>query len=145
MFSRRSRGSHQIADDYVLSDSTLRALDHGLGELRVDGELKGFLASTVREMRFPARQPWPWFLVVWLDGSRELPIEDYGPKWYTVRELDAGHLDYHEPSTGWEKVIFGHRYYSKKRGPDRVYDFAWLPADEASQKWQELGLVDSDF
>lgn len=145
MFRRGGIEPDGAADDFVLTGRLLRELDHGVGELRVDGVLKGHLASVVGEMRFPARQPWLWFVVIWLDGSREQSFEDYGPKWYTVRGLDTGHFDYHEPSVGWEKTILGHRYYSTTRGPECSYEFAWLPMDRAAQMWQELGLVDSHF
>ena len=145
MFGRKRGDSTIVADDYVLSDSTLRSLDHGLGELRVEGELRGHLASIVGEMRFPSRQPWPWFLVIWLDGSKEQSFEDYGPKWYAVRELVEGHLEFYEPSVGRERVFFGRSFGSKRRGPDLTYDFAWLPSAEATRKWNELGLRDSDF
>ena len=145
MFRRRGIEPDGAADDFVLTGRLLRELDHGVGALRVDGVLKGHLASVVGEMRFPARQPWLWFVVIWLDGSREQSFEDYGPKWYTVRELDSGHFDYHEPSLGCEKTILGHRYYSTTQGPECLYEFAWLPMDRAVQMWQELGLRDSHF
>lgn len=54
---------------------------------------------------------------------------DYGPKWYTVRELDAGQLDHHD-----EQVA-----------QPQMYEFAWLPADQAAIKWRELALTDDDF
>ena len=145
MFGRRVNQSTPPTGEYEISDSTLRALDHGVGELRFEGELMGHLASIVGEIRFPSRAPWPWYLVIWVDGTREDSFEDYGPGWYTVRELDAGYLDFQEPSTRWEKVFLGSRYYRTTSGADRRYDFARLPVDEAAQKWIELGLADSDF
>ena len=145
MFGRRVKQPGEPADGYVISGATLRALDHGIGELWFEGELKGHLASVVGEIRFPFREPWPWFLVIWVDGKRENPFEDYGPLWYTVRELDAGYLDFHEPSVGREKVFFGHTFHSETNGPDRRYDFVRLSSDDAARVWDELGLTDSEF
>ena len=145
MFGRRVKQPNPPADEYVISDSTLHALNRGVGELRFQGELMGHLASIVGEIRFPSAAPWPWYLVIWTDGTRENSFEDYGPGWYTIRELDAGYLDFHEPSTRRETVFLGHRFQRTTPGSDRRYDFAWLPIDEAAQKWLELGLVDSDI
>jgi hypothetical protein len=133
-------------DRYELPDPTLRACDHGVGELRVDGELRGYLASVVGEIKFPRRSPWLWFVRVWLDGSRERAEEDYGPGWYIVRELDAGYFDDFEASVPMERRgWFGRRVRYRKLGAACRYDFAWLPPAEAAAKWTELGLEDSDF
>ncbi len=58
---------------------------------------------------------WPWFVVVWVDGPKERSFEDYGPKWYTVRELDAGYLDHYGQD-----------------GREQIFEFAWLPPDQGS-------------
>ena len=130
---------------YDLPDPELRAYDHDVGALRVDGELKGYIASIIGEMKFPSRQPWLWFVIVWADGTKENPFEDYGPSWYTVRELHAGYLDHFGPSVPGQKRFLGMTFRYSQSGPPCVYDFAWLPADEAAEKWTDLGLVDSDF
>lgn len=130
---------------YKPADPLFRAYDHGVGTLAVDGELVGHLASVVLEMQFPSRQPWVWFVIVWLDGSREFKFEDYGPGWYTVRELDAGYFEHHAPSVTLEKRILGLRFLSSKPGQPMTFDFAWLPPDLAARRWHELGLVDADF
>ncbi len=130
---------------YRLPDPSLRAYDHGVGTLSVAGEVVGHLASVVGEMRVPSCQPWPWFVVVWLDGTKENPFEDYGPGWYTVRELDAGFFDHHGPSTSHEKRILGLRFRYRMPGEPTVFDFEWLPPDVAARRWKELGLVDADF
>ena len=130
---------------YKPADPLLRAFDHGVGTLSLDGELVGHLASVVLEMRFPTRQPWPWFVVVWLDGSKENSFEDYGPSWYTVRELDAGRLEFHGPSTSVDDRILGMRLRSSMPGPPKTFEFKWLPSDVAARRWDELGLVDADF
>jgi hypothetical protein len=132
-------------ESYELPDPELRAYDHGVGTLSIGGELVGHLASVVGRITFPSLGLWPWFLVVWLDGTRENPFEDYGPKWLTVRELDAGYLEYHGPSTRAERRFLGMRDVGSRAGSPVTYEFAWLPADEAQRKWDELGLGDADF
>ena len=139
----RPRVRREKPTDYVLPDPGLAAYQHGLGTLRVDGELRGYLASIVGTMQF--QQPWPWFVVVWIDGTKEFPFEDYGPKWWTVRELDAGYFDHFEPSTKSEGRFLGFRTMQSKLGPPCRYEFAWLQAAEAATKWQQLGLVDEHF
>ena len=128
-----------------LPDPKKRAYNHGLGTLSVDGELMANLASVVGELRITASGPWPWFVIVWPDGTKENSFEDYGPWWPTVRELDSGRLEHSGPSTRTEKRFLGMRFESTRRGQPCVFDFAWLPADEAAQKWRELGLQDSEF
>ena len=142
---RQSKNRRTDSRDYELPDPTLRAYDHGLGTLSVDGELEGYLACVVGKMAFPEKAPWPWFVVVWADGTKENPMEDYGPRGWTVRELDAGRLEYHGPSSHRETRFLGFRFTPSLPGPPRVFDFVWLPATEARLKWLELGLVDSDF
>jgi hypothetical protein len=127
------------------ADPLLRAYDRAVGTLSVDGELVGHLASRVLEMRFPSRQPWVWFVIVWTDGRREFKFEDYGPGWYIVRELDAGYFEHHGPSVSVGKRFFGVRYQLVKPGSPTTFDFAWLPPDLAARRWEELELVDSDF
>lgn len=128
---------------YELPDPELRAYDHGVGTLSVDGELRGHLACVVGQLR--GGDPWPWFVIIWADGSKEFAFEDYGPGWYTVRELDAGFLEHCGPSTVKSRRFLGLRYERIDSGEPVVYDFAWLPADVAARRWQELGFRDSDF
>lgn len=147
-FWRRLRGSTArlpTQTDSGLSAETLNSLDHGLGTLRVRGELHGYLASIVGEIVFPSPSPWPWFIVVRPNGRKEHPMEDYGPLWPIVRELEAGVFDHFGPSVKQEQRFFGLRTQTERPGPPCLYDFAWLPADEAAEKWRELGLKDSDF
>jgi hypothetical protein len=132
-------------DDYTLPDPQLRAYDHGLGTLSVDGELHGYLASVVGRMSFPSRQLWPWFRIIWLDGRMEAPFEDYGPGWVTVRELDVGTLEHHGPSTTKERRFLGLPFRYSVPGDPCVFDFAWLDREEAAAKWEELGLTDEHF
>lgn len=133
-------------DHYELPDPTLRAYDHGVGTLSVNGELRGYLASVVGETKFPGRSPWPWFVTVWLDGTKERSQEDYGPGWYIVRELDGSYFDDYGRSIPMERRgWFGRTIKYRKQGEPCRYDFAWLPEAEAAAKWIELGLKDSDF
>jgi len=133
-------------DEYVLADPQLRAYDHGVGTLKVDGVLQGHLASVVGEIKFPSKSPWPWFVIVWTDGTKEPAFEDYGPGWHTVRELEAGVLDHYGPSIRRDhRCLFGRTIHSSQAGPARVFEFAWLSSDDAATKWRELGLEDSDF
>ena len=134
---RRARAERR----YDLADPELRAYDHGVGTLSVDGVVEGHLACLVRRIAFPSRSPWPWFVIVWADGTKEPSFEDYGPGWYTVRELDAGFLDHQGPSV----VTKGRWSTTYREGPPRLFDFAWLPRDEAADRWRALGLSDADF
>ena len=129
--------------DYVPSDPRLAAYDNGVGTLRVDGELRGYLASYLGG-ELPL-EPRPWFVVVWKDGTKEPPFGDHGPAWKTVRELDAGYLNYREQGIRTEGRVLGFRTVTSTRGAPCRFDFEWLPADEAAQKRTRLGLVDSDF
>jgi hypothetical protein len=130
---------------YELPDPTLRAYDRGVGTLKVAGEVRGYLASVVGQVTLPRQDPWPWFVVVWLDGTKERAFEDYGPGWWTVRELEAGYFDHHEQGTTEKRRGWFLTAINDQPGPLCRYDFAWLPADEAAAKWTELDLRDSDF
>jgi len=134
---RRARAERR----YDPPDPGLRAYDHGLGTLSVDGVVEGHLASVVGRIAVPSRSPWPWFVIVWVDGTKEPAFEDCGPGWYTVRELDAGFLDHVGPSV----VTQGRWGTTYRSGPPRVFEFAWLPKDEAAERWRSLGLSDRDF
>jgi hypothetical protein len=139
------RAARRTERMYKLRDPKLRAYDHGVGVLSIDGHIRGHLASVVLTMSFPPGRPWVWSVIVWGDGAKERSFEDYGPGWCTVRELDAGFLDHHGPSVTQERRFLGLRFVSERPGPPTRYDFAWLPAEEAAKKWRELGLVDADF
>jgi len=136
---------HGSPSDYTPSDLSLHRYDHAIGTLKTDGELRGYLACVVGNMSFPSRAPWLWFAVVWLDGSKKNPFEDYGPAWWTLRELDDGQFEGHGPSRRTEKRLLGWRIRGSIPGPPTTFDFEWLPAERGAVKWNELGLVDSDF
>ncbi len=132
-------------DSYTLPDPELRAYDHGIGALSVDGELRGYLASVLSQMTFPSKGPWPWLRVIWLDGRMEPRFEDCGSEWWTVRELDAGKFEYHGPSIDKERRFLGIPFRYSESGDRCVFDFAWLGREAAAAKWDELGLTDDDF
>jgi hypothetical protein len=138
---RSARG----ADRYDPLDSTFSVYQRGVGTLSVDGTVVGHLASRVLDMSFPSRQPWLWFIIVWLDGSREQKFEDYGPRWWTVRQLDAGRFEHHLPSRVEERRFLGLRFVATIPGDPVVFDFERLAPAAAAQKWCELGLTDHDF
>jgi hypothetical protein len=139
---REARRAERV---YKQPDPKLRAYDHGVGILSVDGDIKGYLASVLWTMSFPRGQPWVWSIIVWADGRKERSFEDYGPEWYNLRELDAGFLQHYGPTVTQERRLLGLRFVSQIPGPPTRYDFVRLPADEAAKKWNELGLVDADF
>lgn len=111
----------------------------------IEDRVVGHVASVVREMRFPSRQRWLWFPVVWPDGSRGLPFEDYGPGWYTFRELEAGYLVYHFQSMVRVRRLPGRRWYSARPEASQTFEVRWLEGDVAACRWLELGLRDEDF
>lgn len=131
-------------DSYTLPDPKLHAYDHGLGTLSVGGEIRGYLASVVGRMAFPDKEPWPRFRIIWLDGRKEPLFEDYGPGWWTVRELDVGTFEHHGPSTVREPRILGRVFRFSVSGTPCVFDFTWLDRDEAAAKWDDIGLTDDD-
>lgn len=138
-----------MADDYEPRDPTLASLDHGLAELRVDGEVRAHLAYVVKRLGLRgASGPWPWFVVVWPDGHKEHADEDYGPGWETVRQLDAGSFTYGaRPSLERRKTVLGITTMTWREScPDEItYDVRWLEPREATVTWARLGLEDSDF
>lgn len=96
-------------------------------------------------MSFPSRQPWVWFVVVWLDGTKEFKFEDYGPGWFTIRELAEGRFEYHGPSVVTRHRLAWFTYHTRVPGEPMTFDFTPLAPDIAAQRWRELALVDADF
>lgn len=134
------------SDHYTLTDPTLSAFDRAVAELRIDGELRAYLAC--RLLRFLSGDPWPWFVLVWPDGTKEWKQEDYGPWWDTVRELDAGFYTYYsKPTTVIPTRLFGRTLWERQSNssPEVTYDVTWLPAPDAAEMWAQLRLKDSDF
>jgi hypothetical protein len=63
-------------------------------ELSVDGRARAHLLTQVTHVRSlpfstDLRESM-WCTVCWLDGRQDRPVEDYGPEWYTVAELESG-------------------------------------------------------
>jgi hypothetical protein len=63
-------------------------------ELTRDGIVVGHIASEINRMRtLPAlwvKREFMVFDVIWADGTRECQMEDYGPDWLTLIELERG-------------------------------------------------------
>lgn len=131
--------------DYAPLDPSLSSYHHAVWTLSVDGELRGHVACVVLEMMFPRRAPWLWFLVVWIDGRREFPFEDYGSGWYTLREIDAGFLDYHLPSVTAERRFLWRRIQVDQHGAPQKFELEKLSEEVARRRWEELGLSDDQF
>lgn len=72
-------------------------------------------------------QQWVWLLIVWADGTREGPFEDY-PPWTTVAEIQRGIFV-------WEAA-----------GPrSGEYEVEWLPEGDRQARWAQLGIAFDDF
>ena len=72
-------------------------------------------------------QDWVWLLVVWADGDRELPLEDY-PPWSAVAELRSG--------------VFAHDAPGPRHGE---YGVERLDPAAAAARWAALGIRVEDF
>jgi hypothetical protein len=111
-------------------DPALDIFDRGIAVLRRDDQVAGHVATTLSSMWSPSRplsrQDWVWLLIVWADGDRERPVEDY-PPWSIVREIQAGRLT-------WEDGDHA-----------GVYRVEWVPGDEREAAWRELGISLDDF
>jgi hypothetical protein len=102
----------------------------GVATLNHNGTLHGHLFSTVEWLWTPfsplRKQWWVWYIVVWSDGTRDDPQEDYQP-WIVVDEIDRGRYEVEDdPHAG-------------------IYDVAWLPATDASRLRKEYGITDDSF
>jgi len=100
--------------------------------LRRDGELAGHVATQVGTFWAPLsfsrrRQWWVWFIVVWADGDREPPDEDY-PPWTVVGEMLSG--------------AFSRKQDDAHGGS---YTVAWLPEEARHETLSALGIRPEDF
>jgi hypothetical protein len=112
-------------------DPSLDPFVDGLGVLSRGGVFAGHVATTRGEFRTlfsRKRQWWIWSIVIWADGRRELPEEDY-PPWTTVTEMKKGILEVFSP----DETRAGR------------YDFEWLSAHDAREGWFQLGITHADF
>ena len=112
-------------------DPRLDAFDRGCLVLRRRSETVGHVATTLGTYWSPGRartiHQWVWLVVVWADGEKERPVEDY-PPWTYVREIWDGEFiwPYPGPRSG-------------------EYSVEWLPDSEREAKWAELGTTLDDF
>ena len=76
------------------TDPRLDPFRDAVWELSRDGVVVGHIASEISRMRtLPAlwvKREFMVFDVIWADGTRECQMEDYGPDWLTVAELERG-------------------------------------------------------
>ena len=80
-------------------DPRLDPFREAVWELSQAGRAVAYLTTEVTRMRslaFWIKQEWLWYQVNWLDGRRERPDEDYGPKWYPVSDLEQGKFEVDE-------------------------------------------------
>jgi hypothetical protein len=112
-------------------DPTLDPFHEGVAVLRRNGDLAGHVATVVSTFWSPSRplsrQWWVWFIVVWANGDRERPFEDY-PPWTAVRELQSGTFSWDDGDA--------------HRGE---YTVEWLSEGEREAAWSVLGLSPDDF
>lgn len=111
-------------------DPDLDIFDRGVWMVRQGDRHVGHVLSTLGHFRSilrpRTRQDWIWALVIWSDGSRERPMEDY-PPWTFVRELLDGFLT-------WDTGI--------RAG---TYEVDLLPAEDREAVWASLGVSASLF
>ncbi len=111
-------------------DPALDIFDQGIAVLWQGDDVAGHVATTLSTFWSPGRpltrQDWVWLLIVWSDGAREYPFEDY-PPWTTRREIQAGFLT-------WDQ---GDR--------EGTYRAVWVPDDQRQSEWARLGIAVTDF
>ena len=73
------------------------------------------------------RQWWVWYIVVWANGERERPDEDY-PPWTVVREMQSGTFSWDEDD--------------EHRGD---YTVEWLPEEARHEVLAALYIRPEDF
>lgn len=112
-------------------DTSLDPFVDGLGVLSRDGFIAGHVATVRTEFHtlFSRKmQWWIWSLVIWSDGTRERPEEDY-PPWTSVTAMKNGYLD----------------VLSQSAARAGRYNVEWLSPDEARAGWAKLGISQADF
>ncbi|MFK4804647.1 hypothetical protein ACI3KX_02155 [Microbacterium sp. ZW CA_36] len=113
-------------------DASLDPFRDGIAVLTRDGKVEGHVASTVGTFWSPSRpftkQWWVWLTVVWSNGDRERPFEDYPPCWTTVGELKIGRFEWTDEGIHWGD-----------------YNAEWLPSEERARVRQELLISGDDF
>ncbi|REJ06099.1 hypothetical protein DY023_07360 [Microbacterium bovistercoris] len=112
-------------------DASLDPFVNGLGVLSRNGDVVGHVATVRWEFHtlFSRKQQWwIWTVVIWNDGRRERPEEDYPPR-SSVAEMKDGYLE----------------VYSRDEARAGRYDFAWLQPEAAREGWSRLGITHADF
>ncbi len=112
-------------------DPAIERFRDGLARLSREGQFAGHAATHLTTLWSPSRplqrQWWVWTIVVWADGTRERPIEDY-PPWTLVTEMNDGYLDWDE--------------WTPRGGR---YTVEWVPDEEAARIRQQLAITADDF
>ena len=113
-------------------DPMLEPLRGGVAELLRDREVAGHVATQVTTFWAPftfslRRRWWVWYVVVWSDGQRERPEEDY-PPWNVVRDMAAGRFVWDENDS--------------HRGE---YSVEWLDDEDRQPTLDRLGIRPDDF
>lgn len=107
-------------------DPQLDVFREAVWELSLDGELVGWLTTSISPMRAtPAlwrKLEGMWTQVHWLDDRSGYLEEDYGPKWYSVEELRGGYFVTAHPQTGL----------------DTRFDAALVTGTERDRLWADL-------
>lgn len=92
-----------------LQDPGLDPFREAVWQLSLGGQTRGWVTTSLMPMRsFPFfwdKQEQMWTQVHWADGRHEYGEEDYGPEWYSVKELRGGHFSTWDPSVN-EDVDF---------------------------------------
>lgn len=77
-----------------------------------------------------------------------MSFDDYGPEWWTVRELDKGYFNHSsEPPVEKSVKVLGLNLgtHSVQSGELVDYTVTWLPPELVSHRERELNLTDRDF
>ena len=110
-------------------DPRLEPFRDAVVELRRDGVVVGHVATTVTQFWSPfsfRRNQCVWFSVIWVDGRRENPVEDYSPPWPTIELLEQGRFV-------WD------------RGPHLgEYEAVMLDAEQTALARRALGISHGD-
>jgi hypothetical protein len=111
-------------------DPSLDIFDQGIAVLRRGDEIAGYVVTKLSTMWAPSppftRQDWVWLVIVWANGTRERPIEDY-PPWTIVNEIQGGILSWGE---------------GDHQG---TYDVEWVPDSQRQEVRAVLGISRDDF
>jgi hypothetical protein len=89
------------AEEPLPRDPRLDPFRDAVWQLSRNGNLQAHLITQVSYFRYwpfgQQRRECMWSKVCWLDGSEDVPEDDYGPEWYTVADLERGK---YETTTG---------------------------------------------